>query len=128
MGYESRIYFAKDYDFPKGIHHSAIVAMIDMCKMGYDDAVIEFRNCFDTETPFSLWVEGYDDENDVECMVEEIEDKYGARLCYASDKMALLDAAIEMEKNSDYWKFEKLRKMIQMFINDNDVYIVHYGY
>ena len=129
MGYESKIYFCIEYDFPEGeIHYSSIVAMIDMHKMGYSKQVNDFLNCFDTETSFSISIEGYDDENEVECMVDEIKDKYGERLKYASNTERLYKCAKEMEKSDDYWRFEILRKMIKEFKKYPYVKIVHYGY
>lgn len=129
MGYESKIYFVEEYSFPENkIHCSRIISMIDMSKMGYSDTVLNFRKCFDTETTFSLYLDGYDSENEIECMVDTIEDKYGKRLCYASDKERLLDCAIEMEKEDNYRRFKQLRKLLQAFIDDDSVKIVHYGY
>lgn len=128
MGYESKIYFCKEYSFPEPIHHSDIVAYIDMSKMGYESYVHEFLQAFDTPTPFSIRVEDYNDELDCECMKDVIEDKYGARLCYAFNKDKLYELARKMQKQDGYWRFEKLTEMIKIFKDNDDVYIVHYGY
>ena len=130
MGYDSRIYFVRDYGFPeKSIHHSEIVAEIEMWKMGHSDAAMKFREAFTMETPFSIYVEGYDDENEVECLEDVIEDKYGDRLCYAPNSERLYELAKELEKtDKTYWRFKALRKMIGIFKGMEDIYIVHYGH
>ena len=127
MGYESRIYFCQEYNFPEPIHHSNIVAMIDMCKMGYSDAVMRFRNCFDTETKFAIHISGCD-ENGNEIMVDEIEDMYGARIKYASDVDKLYNLAVKMAEEDDYWRFNILKGMIEKFKDYPHIKIVHYGY
>lgn len=127
MGYESRIYFCKEYNFPEPIHHSEVIATIDMCKMGYSDTVQRFLKCFDTETTFSIYMEG-SDENGNEIMVDEIEDKYGARLKYASDVEELYKWAKRMAAEDDYWRFKVLENMIRAFKDYPHVKIVHYGY
>lgn len=127
MGYESKIYFCREYNFPDPIHHCEIVAMIDMCKMGYFDTVQKFLKCFDTETKFSLYIPGCDEDGN-EVMVDEIEDKYGARLKYASNVQLLHTLAIQMAEEDDYWRFPILASMIEKFKCYPDVKIVHYGY
>ena len=57
-----------------------------MCKMGYDDDVVTFRKLFDTETPFSIYMYDYDSETEEEKYMDVIEDKYGDRLKYISNK------------------------------------------
>lgn len=127
MGYESRIYFCHEYNFPEPIHHSAIVAMIDMCKMGYSQTVHSFIKCFDTETTFSIYIPGCDEEGN-EIMVDEIEDMYGDRIKYASDTERLYELATKMAEESDYWRFDVLKGMIEKFKEYPHIKIVHYGY
>jgi len=128
MGYESKIYFCEEYNFPENkIHHSQIIAMIDMCKMGYSSSVEDFLQCFDTETTFSIYIPGCDEEGN-ETMVDEIEDMYGARLKYASDVEELYQCAKQMANESDYWRFDLLKGMIKKFKKYPNVKIVHYGY
>ena len=127
MGYESRIYFCQEYNFPEPIHHSQVIAKLDMCKMGYSDTVQRFLKCFDTETTFSIYMEG-SDENGNEIMVDEIEDRYGARLKYASDVEELYKRAKQMAAEDDYWRFNILEDMIRAFKDYPHVKIVHYGY
>lgn len=127
MGYESRIYFCHDYDFPEPIHHSSIIAMIDMCKMGYSDSVMKFRNCFDTETEFSIYIPGCDKDGN-EIMVDEITDCYGSRLKYASDVENLYQYVKQMADEDDYWRFNILKGMIEKFKEYPHIKIVHYGY
>ena len=127
MGYESKIYFCREYNFPNPIHHCEIIAMIDMCKMGYSDTVQKFLKCFDTETEFSLYVPGCDEDGN-EVMADEIEDKRGARLKYASNETLLHTLAIQMAEENDYWRFPILASMIEKFKCYPGVKIVHYGY
>lgn len=127
MGYESKIYFCNEYDFPDPIHHCEIIAMIDMCKMGYSDTVREFLKCFDTETEFSLYLPECDEEGN-EVMTDVIEDKYGARLKYASNVQLLHRWAVQMAKEDKYWRFSILASMIEKFKCYPDVKIVHFGY
>lgn len=131
MGYESRLYFVKDFGFGAasselGVNHSETIAMLDMCKMGrgYYDSVDKFLKCFDMETPFSVRVESDD----------VIEDCYGDRLCYCEDKAKLLRRANKILKEVEaiggqvYDRFYIIRDMIKAFVDKDDVYIVHYGY
>ena len=127
MGYESRIYFCREYNFPEPIHHSEIVAMIDMCKMGYSDTVQRFKKCFDVETTFAIYIPGCDEEGN-EIMVDEIEDKYDERIKYASDTERLYELATKMAEEDDYWRFNILKGMIEKFKEYPDIKIVHYGY
>jgi hypothetical protein len=127
MGYESRIYFCREYNFPEPIHHSEIIAMIDMCKMGYSDTVMKFRNCFDVETTFAIYIPGCDEDGN-EIMIDETEDKYGDRIKYASDVDELYNLAMKMAEENDYWRFNILKGMIENFKEYPDIKIVHYGY
>lgn len=129
MGYESKIYFVRDYGFPeKGLHHSEIVAMLDVSKMGYNIYVQDFLNCFDTETEFSLYLNGYDKDKEIECLMYTSEDEYGSRLKYASDTERLYLCAKKMKTNDNYWRFKPLVQMIKVFKDFPDVKIVHFGY
>ncbi len=141
MGYESKLYFVKDYGFGSatskfGINDSDTIATLDMSKMGkgYYQSVDKFLNLFDTETPFSLSVLDTNETGEYECMVDVIEDKYGTRLCYCKDKAKLLRAANKILKEIEplgekvYDRFYIMRDMIKAFVDKDDVYIVHYGY
>lgn len=128
MGYESKFYAVKEYDFPKDIHHSQIIATLDMCKMGYDDDVVAFRKLFDTETPFSIYIYDYDTETEEEKYMDVIEDKYGDRLKYISNKKKGIEILKRIIDNDNYWRFKILLEFMRTFADYDDVYIVHYGY
>ena len=128
MGYESKFYAVKEYDFPEGIHHSQIIATLDMCKMGYDDDVVAFHKLFDTETPFSIYMYDYDSETEEEKYMDVIEDKYGDRLKYISDKKKGIEMVKRIIDNDDYWRFKLLLEFMRTFADYDDVYIVYYGY
>ncbi len=135
MGYESKLYFVKDFGFKPandkfGLNCSDIIAILDMSKMGYGyyDDVTKFVKMFDTETPFSLSVPTVDEDGN-ERYMEVIEDPYGKRLCYCKDKSALLRQADLIIQHSDpYDRFYYMRDMIKAFEDKDDIYIVHYGY
>ena len=129
MGYESKFYAVKSYNFPeKGLKHSQIIATLDMCKMGYGDNVIAFRKLFDTETPFSIYIYDYDTETEEETFIDVSEDKYGERLKYISDKKKGIEFAKRIVDEDDYWRFKILLEFMRTFADYDDVYIVHYGY
>ena len=128
MGYESKFYAVKEYDFPKGIHHSQIIAILDMCKMGYDAAVVAFRKLFDTETPFSIYMYDYDSETEEGKYMYVIKDKYGDRLKYISNKKKGIEMVKRMINTDNYWRFKILLEFMRTFADYDDVYIVHYGY
>lgn len=127
MGYESRIYFCREYDSPEPIHHSSILAMIDMSKIGYSSTFDRFLRCFDTETEFSIYILGCDKDGN-EVMVDEIEDMYGARIKYASDTEKLYRIATQMAEENKYRQFDLLKAMIEIAKESPDIKIVHYGH
>lgn len=129
MGYESKFFAVKEYQFPtEGLHHSEIIATLDMCKMGDDPEIAEFLDLFDTETTFSIYMGDCDPETGEEVMMDVSEDKYGDRLCYLTEKkkaIALIKSVMDRE---DYWRFNLLLEFLRMFAKYDSVYIVHYGY
>lgn len=127
MGYESKFYAVKEYDFPmKGYHHSQIIAMLDMCKMCAPNS---FHNLFDTEANFTLWLNGCD-ENGNEKLMEKHEDCYGEPIKYCSDKRRVIKEIHRLiaEDDGNYWRFPLLLKFFEMFENVDDVKICHYRY
>ena len=90
---------------------------------------------FDTETPFSIYIDTCDDDGN-EIMADEIEDRYGERLRYCNDKKALLRQANKIIKEEEkkygegkgYWLFYVMREMIKSFAEQDNIRIVHYGY
>ena len=94
MGYESRFYIVRKYNFEsmiQGFAASEIVASLDMCKMGYDHHLFDFFTC---QAPFVLRIDEYDEDTDCEMMTDVIEDKYGDRIMYCTD----INGAIEEVK------------------------------
>ena len=141
MGYESKIYFCKDYGFPEGkLHHSQVVAMIDMDKLGYYKSSARFNKLFDTETPFSIYIEGYNEEKEVEQLQDKVYDCYGDRICYCSDIDALIETVDSLikEREEEWKKYSgknykdyrcrQLKAMLKAFKSDPEIYVVHYGY
>lgn len=132
MGYESRIYFVSKYEWKDkktGLSLSKVMAELELYKLGYSDAVAKILNCFDTETDFTLYLPGCDDDGN-EIMEETHEDKYGVVLKYASDKEKLLKAikfAIATEELYGDKYLEWFEKMVEIF-KDENLYIVHYGH
>lgn len=129
MGYESKFFAVREYQFPKdGLHHSDVIATLDMCKMGYEDEIMDFRNLFDTETPFTIRMFEYNPETEEEEMMEVHEDKYGEALKYITDKRKGIELIKNVMDKDDYWRFKLLLEFMKMFADYDDVYIVHYGY
>lgn len=129
MGYESKFFAVREYQFPKdGLHHSDVIATLDMCKMGNEDEIMDFRNLFDTETPFTIRMFEYNPETEEEEMMEVHEDKYGETLKYITDKRKGIELIKNVMNKNDYWRFKLLLEFMRMFADYNDVYIVHYGY
>lgn len=137
MGYESKIYFCRRYNHSylnKKYHPSEIIAQIDMCKMGYSDAIIKFRNLFNKETDFTLFINDYNDETEREEWMDVIEDRYGDRLCYGDItelRKQMSNVIKESEENGQpYWRFYLLYDMLKSFEKNGgeDIYVVHYGY
>lgn len=130
MGYESKIYFVRDYDFgnKNGLTDSETVAMIDMSKMGYTDEARKFIGLFTLETPFNLYVVDYDEETENEKYMAVFEDKYGERLKYAriDELIEQIDEVIKAEPK--YKRAKQLKGMLKAFKDDPEIYVVHYGY
>lgn len=129
MGYESKFFAVRDYQFPEdGLHHSEVIATLDMCKMGYEDEIMDFRNLFDTETPFTIRMFEYNPETEEEEMMDVHEDKYGETLKYITDKRKGIELIKNVMDKNDYWRFKLLLEFMRMFADYDDVYIVHYGH
>lgn len=130
MGYESKIYFVRDYGVgnKNGLTDSTTVAMIDMGKMGYKGEIEKFKKLFDVETPFNLYVVDYDELTGCENYMAVYEDKYGDRLKFAQidDLIKQIDKVIK--EVPDYIRFKQLKGMLKAFKDDPEIYVVHYGY
>ena len=132
MGYESKFYAVKKYDFKatKDLKYDAseIIATLDVSKMGYSDNVNKFLSLFDKEAPFMLWIDGYDSEKEAEVMVYTHEDRYGEPITYITDKKKGIKLLKEIIKEDDYWRFDLLLRFMKAFKDHDDVYICHYGH
>lgn len=141
MGYESKIYFVKAYEFgsdynESGFNSSQIIAVIDMCKMGHTKEVEKFKDLFNKETPFCIVTDDFkvsDDGHGV--LTDTITDCYGKRLCYG-DMLELIEQLEKVIKEDEenngfiYWRFNVLLDMLKSFNHNNaeKVFAVHYGY
>lgn len=126
MGYCSTIYAAKPYDFPEHQTHllaSELEGMLELWEAGFGggEENADIKALFDTESNFSLYIEGNDDD-----MAFVKEDKYGNRLVYASDTEALYKAVSARSRKSP--ALRKLKKFIEIFMDDDEVCFVHYGH
>lgn len=131
MGYESRFYAIKRYDFgynDSAYHPCEVIAMLNMCKMGYGETTSEFLKLFDTEAMIDLWLPGIDDDGN-EIMMYQHEDKYGASLNYITDIDEGIRLVHKMISEDDYWRLPLLLKFLEMY-NDpkKNIKIIHYGY
>ena len=134
MGYESKFYAVKRYNHGSGTNPgynaSQIIAVLDMCKMGigYYDSVTEFIKLFDTEADFVIYDYDYDEERECEMYKAMTEDKYGDPIKYISDIDKGIKLMREIIKEIDYYRFPYLKKFLEMFRDEEDIYICHYGY
>ena len=132
MSCYGKIYFVKKYDFRddmfKDLYASEIIAMIDLDVFGYDKFEWEFIECFFGETPFSMSVNKYDDVLGVERLQSTITDNLGSRLSYADSNTRLYECAKRIYKNNPSHRMKCLKSMIKAYKDDEDIYIVYYGY
>lgn len=131
MGYESRFYAVKRYDFGYGedeYHSCEVIAMLNMCKMGYSETTSKFLKLFDTEAMINLWLPGVDDDGN-EIMMEQHEDKYGEPLNYITNIDEGIRLIHKMIGEDDYWRLPLLLKFLETY-NDptGNIKIIHYGY
>ena len=134
MGYESKFYAVREYNFASyqlpEYKASEIIAMLDMCKMGYEDDVNKLLNLFKNRVPFVLYLEDGCDEKGNAIIRDTVEDCYGKHITYISneDKEKAIKLVKEISKRDNYWRFNLLHKFLKMFKDYDDVYICHYGY
>lgn len=136
MGYESKFYAVRDYGF--GANYSKnrknrceIVASLDISKMGYNETVSKFLDCFDTESPVELYLpdKKYEEKSNEYVADYVDEDCYGDKLKYASDKENLYNCAKEVLKTDKNWPgFKMLVDFIKMLKDYDDIMIIHFGY
>lgn len=129
MGYESKFFAVRDYGFPEegGLHHSQIIATLDMCKMGDTDG---FLDLFSVETPFTLFLYDYNPDTKEEGYMYVHEDKYGDVLKYIpnEDIDEAIDYIKQASKRDTYWRYKLLIDFLKTFKKYKNIYIVHYGY
>ncbi len=132
MSVNYKLYFVRKYDFAddsfEDVLASEIVAMFDIGVFGYDKCQCDFIECFFCDTPFALLVNEYDDELKVERLKSKITDAYGARLSYASSNQELYKCAKEIYRSDPSSQMKYMRDVIKAFKDDDDIYIVLYGY
>ena len=131
MGYESKFYAVKEYDFNsynRTYHASTIIAMLDVSKMGYSDNIQRFLNLFDTEIPFGIYLpDGLTADGD-EIMQYTQEDRYGAHIKYIRDIDKGIELMKEIKKEDNYYGFDMLLNFLKTFKKYDWIYICHYGY
>ena len=130
MGYESRFYALKRYDFgydESEYHSCQIIAMLDACCLGYDETTSKFLKLFDTEAMINLWLPGVDDDGN-EIMIDQHEDKYGAPLNYITDINEGIRLVHKMIGESDYWRLPLLLNFLETYGHYKNIKIIHYGY
>lgn len=131
MGYESRFYAVRRYDFgynESEYHPCEVIAMLNMCCLGHDETTSKFLKLFNKEAMINLWLPGIDDDGN-EIMTEQHEDSYGDPLNYITDINEGIRLVHKMIGKEDYWRLPLLLKFLEMY-NDptRDIKIIHYGY
>lgn len=129
MGYESKFYFVRRYDFKSwcsDYNASCVLAMVDTSKLGYDDYAMAIRNAFDKDIDFTIYVPTFDEDKDK----YRIEDCYGEHLKYASNKGKLLAAigSYMLHIDLEFPEVVMLNALVNSVLEDDDIYIVHFGY
>lgn len=121
MGYESRIFIMdrNENEAPNGEKYAWAekIAMVNMCKMGYDSG---FHELFTEPIDYKIFI---DDEHDVD------EDCYGEHLKYATVQTVIDWLEKEIGKD-DYRRLPVLLGLLKGFQTDrwSELQVVHYGY
>lgn len=125
MGYESKVYIVNvfshndvllDGTIRKG--YGEIVAMVDMCKMGYNNG---WKELFTKPIDYEIYAENGDESTG--------EDKYGDSI--KSGDLTKIIAWLEYQiKIDDYRRLKPLLAILKAFDPDEwkDLQILHYGY
>lgn len=117
MGLESKIYFVKEYQIDENTSHGLVLATYDASKLGHTEEAEAFRKCFDTETRFPIETNVYNEESEKYIVTHVYTDAYDNRICYASDNIKLLKAAIDLwNLDRDYLIFNELKVLIDLFL------------
>lgn len=124
MGYESRLYIMRRAEIVASNGDIRIwgdpFAEFDLFKMGYEyNAGKWFREIFETDIDFDLWVDGKHTR----------EDCYGDTCQYA-DIDTVIDWLELSEVVKEYWRAEILLRFLKTLkeAGHDDLIVVHYGY
>ena len=121
MGYESRIFIIdrNERTTPKGDKwvYGEKIAMVNMCKMGYDSG---FHELFTKPIDYKIFIDG-ETETDVDC--------YGEHLKSATVQ-TVIDWLEKEIKTDDYRRLPVLLGLLKGFQTDrwSELQVVHYGY
>ncbi len=98
--------------------YGQIVAMIDMCKMGYDNG---WKELFTKEIDYYIFAEDGDHDTNTDCYGEHIK---------SGDINAIIAWLENRIKIDDYRRLKPLLHLLKSFNLDDweDLQIVHYGY
>ena len=138
MGYESKIYIVnvRDHNRPaldkttnkpildennrpiiyKG--YGQIVAMMDMCKMGYDNG---WRELFTEDIDYTIYAENGDEDTDTDCYGDHIK---------SGDINSIIGWLENQIKKDNYRRLKPLLGLLKSFNLEEwkDLQVVHYGY
>lgn len=135
MGYESRIYIARNYGSSKGCE---IIATLNLCCLGHSPEAQKFKALFDTPIPFKVCV--YERGENEEGTHYVSTDCYGKPLKYGNIKALrnqtdkMIEECIanrEYSNSKAYWRLYLLRDMLESFrdfAEQQNLYVIHYGY
>lgn len=121
MGYESRIFIMdrNENEAPNGEKYTWAekIAMVNMCKMGYDNG---FHELFTEPIDYKIFIDG-ETETDV--------DRYGEHLKSATVQ-TVIDWLEKEIKTEDYRRLPVLLGLLKGFQTDrwSELQVVHYGY
>ncbi len=130
MSAECKFYFINELGYVKSSGYSAsdIIAVVDVSNFGYTDLEKEFEKCFDTETPFSIYINRSDKDGEYEILQDVITDCYGKRLCYCSDKVRAASLLYQISKRTNNDRIKYLYQIFKVAVKDDECYIVAYPY
>lgn len=120
MGYESKIYVVSHSKFS---NYGQIIAMFDLCKMGYGNG---WRALFETPVDYDVFIDSHDEETTVDAYDETLKD---APIQRVIDWLENFIASGE-----DYRRLKPCLALLKAFDkssweNENhSLRIIHYGY
>lgn len=98
--------------------YGQIVAMIDMCKMGYDSG---WKELFTKEIDYKIFAENGDEDTDEDCYGEHIK---------SGDITAIISWLENQIKIEHYRRLKPLLSLLRGFTPDEweDLQVLHYGH